>query len=75
MAQEFLCEITFAREAQLKGTKLKQAIDDYHNFAPGTTMRTKLKPEDDDDVKLNPTFEKAPNDSRLDSKFTGHLMV
>lgn len=51
--ENFSFELTFAREQQLKGRKLKQAIDDYHNLTPGTTKRTKSKAEDDEDVELN----------------------
>ena len=51
--QDFSFEITFARKTQLKGKKLKHAIDDYHNLVPGTTKRTKSKPADDDDIELN----------------------
>ena len=51
--ENFSFEITFAREQQLKGRKLKQAINDYHNLAPGTTKCSKSKAGDEDDVKLN----------------------
>lgn len=40
---QFLFNITFAREEQLQGKKLKKAIDDYHFLTPGTTKRVKSK--------------------------------
>ena len=43
MSKQFLFEITFAREEQLQGKKLKKAIDDYHFLTPGTTKQIKLK--------------------------------
>ena len=41
--KEFLFKITFAQEPNLKGKKLKQAIDDFHFLTPGTTKRIKSK--------------------------------
>ena len=41
---KFSFEITFACKPQLQGKKLKQAIDDFHFLAPGTTKNTKSKP-------------------------------
>ena len=46
-------EITFAREQQLKGRKLNQAIDDYHNLTPDATKQTKSKADNDENVELN----------------------
>ena len=43
MSKQFSFEITFAREEQLQGKKLKKAIDDYHFLTPGTTKRIKSK--------------------------------
>ena len=40
---QFSFDITFAREEQLQGKKLKKAIDDYHCLTPGTTKRVKSK--------------------------------
>ena len=46
VAQDFSFEITFAREAQLQGKKLKQAIDDHHNLIPETTKAVLITFED-----------------------------
>ena len=43
MATEFSFKITFAREEQLKGKKLKRAIDNYYFLTPGTTKQIKSK--------------------------------
>ena len=51
--KELSFEITFAREPNLKGKKLKQAIDDFHFLTPGTTKRIKSKvPEPEEDEAL-----------------------
>lgn len=34
-------ELIFPLETRLKGEKLKKAIDDYHNYAPGTIKQIK----------------------------------
>ena len=53
MADNFSFEITFAREANLKGSKLKRAIDDYQDLVPGTTKRIKSRENNDDgDVSI-----------------------
>lgn len=48
VAQNFLFEITFAREDKIQRKKLKQAIDDYHflTLTPGTTKWIKSKDPD-----------------------------
>ena len=51
--ENFSFEISFARKQQLKGRKLKQAINDYHNLEPNTKKRTKSKAEEDEEVELN----------------------
>ena len=49
VSDKFDFEITYSREANLQGKKLKGAIDDYNCLAPGTTKRTKSAINDDDD--------------------------
>jgi hypothetical protein len=36
--------ITFALEKKISGKKLKQAMDNYHRFSPGTTKKIKSRP-------------------------------
>ena len=54
VADNFSFEITFSREANLQGTKLKRAIDDYNDLVPGTTKRVKSKDTlDDGDISTD----------------------
>ena len=55
-AAKFLFDITFAREENLQGKKLKRAINDFHFLTPGTTKHVKsklptAKEEEDPDMK------------------------
>ena len=54
VATQFSFDITFAREEQLQGKKLKKAIDNYHFLTPGTTKLIKSKvspPEEEDELE------------------------
>ena len=67
--QDFSFQITFAREAQLQGKKLKQAIDDHYNSIPGTTKRTKSKSANDDGVELNIDLDDGSKRFEIGFKF------
>ena len=75
MANDFSFEITFAREEQLKGKKLKQAIDDYHFLTPDTTKRIKLKDvsseEDEIDTNVDDGSERFKIGFRIYKLFNG----
>ena len=49
MIRKFEFDLTFAPEPKLQGEKLNKVIDDYHNYAPGTTKQIKSKPERTDE--------------------------
>ena len=49
MIEKSKFELSFAPEPKLQEEKLKKAIDDYHNYAPGTTKLIKSKPERTDE--------------------------
>ena len=53
LEKDFKFQITFSREQNLQGKKLKGAIDNYHYSTPGTTKRIKSKPSVDDDEDIS----------------------
>jgi len=64
----FSFQITYAPERKLTGKRLKRAIDDYYDLAPGTTKSIKQKPEemDEDQMKdVDDGSERFPTGTKI----------
>jgi hypothetical protein len=76
--------ITFAPEKKISGKKLKQAMDNYHHFSPGTTKKIKSNsigesPDNLDTVDngstryhVGTTVYKTFSDEEFKGKVTGY---
>ena len=52
ISKDFTFELTFASEEKLTGTNIKRAVDDYHEFARGTTKKIKSSFTSKDEEEL-----------------------
>ena len=55
ISKNFTIELTFSPEQKLTGTNLKRAVDDYYDYARGTTKKVKssFTPEEIERLKLD----------------------